>query len=189
MTVSVRYIVLSVMLIFMPLIAVSSRSYAATTPTIIDTFPKSGNLVVNPGFEDLTNGMPTGWILDQESGDKGSLSIDKTHPKSESASLVLSPTDKNVDKSKFFGVAQLIPTENMKGKRYRLCGSMRVTDGTGALTIAAIINTKDELGGLVFLTQDWTRSEFVSQDKYIDIGPDAKALFFGCSVSGKSGSA
>lgn len=176
-------------LIFVFLILSTIYAYAAHSPAIMDTYPTSGNLITNPGFEQFPFGLPTGWILDPSLTDKGVMSIDTKHPKSGGASLVLSPTDKNVDKSHFYGVAQLISTDNMKGKRYRLCGSMRVTDGTGALTIAAVINTKGELGGLVFLTQDWVRSEYVSQDKYIEIGPDAKSLIIGCSATGKSGSA
>ncbi|MHB1001083.1 MAG: alpha-L-arabinofuranosidase C-terminal domain-containing protein [Armatimonadota bacterium] len=182
---------LGLMIIYILAIIISPvfMNTAQSAPQIIQPAAGSNILKSNPGFEIVENGAPAGWIQDSSVIDKGRIELDSTNPKAGKQSLKLTPSEKNTDKDHLLGLVQFLPAESMKGKRYRLSGSMRTTGEASAMLIAIVFKPDNKAGEASFLTQTWARSEYVYQDGYLNVDPNAQAVIVGCMVSGTSGSA
>ncbi len=161
---------------------------ALSEPRIVEPPVGLGNLVANPGFEDAAGGAPAGWIHDEAAG-RGDFGLESAIPKAGKLSLKLSPNENNTDKNHFLSAVQVIPIDKLKGKRFRISGSMRVTGDAGAFIIAMVFEPGSKIAEAALLSQPWPRAEYVYQDAYIHVSQNAQALIVGCSASGTSGTA
>jgi alpha-N-arabinofuranosidase len=146
----------------------------------------SGNLLTNPRFEDVSGGVPAGWVLDPNLRPKGDLRV---VPENGERVLQLSPTGKNTDKNKPYGIGQVVPAGGLAGKRLRAHASLRITPGANAfLLVFALSKDGKPLGNVAFTRLD-ASPDLRNQSGELTVDRNAATILFACTVTGTSGTA
>lgn len=146
-------------------------------------------LLQNPGFERReAKGLPEGWTRDMaQTGNKGTVRLDRSGSHSGSASLTLQPNNRN---GGFHPLAifQVIPAGEFRGQRVTFSGFLRAEGGAIA-TLGMLNFVRGKPSNLVTVEHTggagWTQRSMV-----YDVPDDASVqLILSCHVQGTSGSA
>ena len=145
-------------------------------------------LITNPGFEQVQNGLPTGWILDDKVGDKGAYQFEGGGAKEGKLALKLAPNAKNTDPDHYYGFGQLIAGNAVLGKKYRFEGWVKNQGGAVAILVALVMKQDGKMGPAVFLLRD-TGTEWSKLSDRLAVGEDCKFLIVGAVCKGTQGNA
>ena len=97
-------------------------------------------LARNTGFEESGSPVPRYWTWDQQqSGNKGTVTLDQTRHRSGRSALKLSPNSRNAADNPL-GITQIIPAAQYRGKQVEFSGYM-ITEGNtqGILAMLSIV--------------------------------------------------
>ena len=156
-----------------------------------DTSPQ-GQLLRNAGFEGGGGDAPEAWIRDQKyTGNKGSVSTDRSRSHSGRTSLKLQPNSRNADRSQDFplAVAQVIPAGEYRGRTVEF--SAHVQSEGSAIPTVGMLNFIGSRGSdlqSVSPSEKGTGWVRVSQRYLVPDSADVQ-LVVTCFVTGKSGAA
>lgn len=148
----------------------------------------SGNLVANPGFEEVRDGLPTGWTVNPEVRDRGAARASDQAPASGKAVLELVPNRSNTRQDQPFGMAQIVSAQGVRGQRIQVSASIRVTQGAAAGVLVLAL-AKGRPVGQVVAAQASPSNSFETKTASLQLGGDVEQLLIGCIVNGTSGKA
>jgi alpha-L-arabinofuranosidase len=146
------------------------------------------NMLKNPGFEERSGSLPSGWTINKNPKGHAELVSDKVH--SGSTGLKLIPNNKNTSTDlaqKLLSADQGFPADRYRGKKLYVSSWMAADPGaTAVITVIALRG--NQMPGIVRLAQTPTTS-FVHQEGILNVPDDAKAVVLLCIVEGTSGAA
>ena len=148
----------------------------------------ANNLLRNPGFEDVSGSLPSGWTI--EKNPKGHAELASNKAQSGKNSLKLVPNEKNTSTDlaqKLVDAAQGFPAAEYHGKKMYVSSWMAADPGAKAVTVLIAIGGHGA-PGLLRLEQPPT-STFVHQEGILTVPNDSKAIVLLCMVEGTSGAA
>jgi alpha-N-arabinofuranosidase len=159
-------------------------------PTLASALNQSAQRDVpirNAGFENGGSPVPDGWMRDSaRTGNKGSVSVDRTHTHSGRASLRLQPNSRNGGDFPL-AVAQVIPGSAYRGKRVEFSATMFSTGGaTAVLGMLHFVGSRG--ADLVTVAAEGSHWAWKSQTYDVPDEPSVQ-LVITCYVTGQAGTA
>jgi alpha-L-arabinofuranosidase len=145
---------------------------------------RAGNLLQNANFEQMSGALPAQWTLDPKLSDRGEAVVEQTDS---GKALKLSPNARNTDKDHPFGLGQVIPTQQVRGKRLLLQAAMRTTGGGIGVVLAIAVGQNGRPLQIASLPQIESSPTFRLQRTYLEIG-NATSVIFGCATNTTQGS-
>ena len=178
----------------MLLVALASCSRCST---IVDGGQASaavdGNLVANPGFEELDGVAPRGWTFETRASQKGTASVARAHAHSGDSSLKLAPNDRNRPwdlANHPLSMGQAFPAGPFRGKTLHISGWL-AAEGP-AVAVAGLYALRSD-GGVIAarLEQDSTKPGPVHHEATLLVPNDTKVQYIvvNCAVEGTQGAA
>jgi alpha-N-arabinofuranosidase len=146
-----------------------------------------GNLLPNADFEQMNGGLPTQWLLDPALAERGEATVESISSGSSRRALKLSPNGRNTDKQKPFGIGQVIPARELKGKKLLVEAAMRTDGGAVGLVMVVALTDSGKSVHSVFLTQIDSAPNFILQKGYLDVA-NASKIIVGCVTNSVQGS-
>jgi alpha-L-arabinofuranosidase len=146
------------------------------------TAQSSGNLLANPDFQ---SGDYAGWTLDPALERAGSISVQK-EPGTRGMALRLSPSGKNSNKDKPFGLGQFLSAPPVAGKTITVQAAMKSQGAFGVVLVFAVDNKGKPLANVVFQQLDAT-DDFRLQRKTMEVPAKAANIIFGIVTPSTSG--
>ena len=155
--------------------------------------PAEGNLVVNPGYEQVDGGSPRGWTFESRAAQKGKASAVRANPHSGDYSLKLEPNAKNKPwdiANNPLSMGQAFPAGPYRGRTLHVSGWLGA-EGP-AVAVAGLFALRSD-GGVVFarLEQDSSKPGLVYHQDSLLVPDDPKIqyIILNCAVEGTEGAA
>jgi alpha-N-arabinofuranosidase len=150
-----------------------------------------GNAIVNGGFEELKDGLPTGWTRDAQSARKGDARVVQEHATSGTQALRLTPNANNIDSEKStmpLALGQGFEGRQLSGTTLYVSGSLLARGGATAVIAVYAHRTDGQVLG-VRLTQGSDAPAMMEQRGRLVIPDDGKTKFVVliCAVEGTKG--
>ncbi len=152
-------------------------------------YAQGQQLAQNPGFEEGGAPAPRAWTWDQkQSGNKGSISQDRTRYHSGQVSLKLQPNVRNVAEDPL-AITQIIPAAQYRGQQVEFSGYL-ISEGNtqGILGMLAIVRGAPQGRPDMLFQPGSDRGDWVQHRKIFNVPDDPSVqLVLICMSNGKSG--
>jgi alpha-L-arabinofuranosidase len=144
-----------------------------------------GELLLNPGFDQMTAELPAGWVLDPKLAGMGRVQVQSSLQGSKA--LVLLPNESNTKKDQPFSVGQMISAVSVRGNRLAIRTAMRSEGGAAGFTLVFALAHGKPVASAVFTQTDAT-PDYVPQDGSLDVPSQADQIIFACATNSTHGS-
>jgi alpha-N-arabinofuranosidase len=175
------------------LIALVSCGGSCSTTAGGSQLPTEGNLVANPGFEEIEREAPRGWTFEARAANKGTVAVSGERVHAGQFSLKLEPNDRNKPwdiANHPLSVGQAFPAGPFRGKALHVSGWL-AAEGP-AVAVAGLYALRSDGGVTVArLEQDSSKPGPVYHEDTLLVPNDSKVQYIviNCAVEGTRGAA